>query len=222
MLIEQFTITHSDRLSRTHSQQYGKFNCDYCHNNYEKRCRKNFTKTLTYCSHTCSSRSRSKNFPSYTCKNSNCGKEFQIFNCVQLWRKKYCSRNCKITCTSNASTHAAIGECNVTCKICNTPFKGQKTAKFCPTCVPDKQFYSIAIRYNISKLQYEDFIKKQNNRCAICNRTPGDKGCSLLCVDHDHNTSKVRGLLCMNCNSILGILEMRPEFFEKAKIYLKG
>lgn len=60
-------------------------------------------------------------------------------------------------------------------------------------------------------LQYFNELKaKQNNLCAICKSLetcPYNKNPNIirdLCVDHCHKTGKVRGLLCDNCNVMLG------------------
>lgn len=49
---------------------------------------------------------------------------------------------------------------------------------------------------------YDKMLSDQGGACAICGRgpTPG----RWLCVDHDHETGIVRGLLCVNCNTMLG------------------
>lgn len=56
--------------------------------------------------------------------------------------------------------------------------------------------------YNITSLQYNEILMKQNGRCAICGGI--NKTGRQLAVDHNHKTSKIRGLLCNNCNSVLG------------------
>ena len=56
--------------------------------------------------------------------------------------------------------------------------------------------------YGIPKEQYEQFVKEQNGRCAICN-----KESSKLAVDHSHTNGQVRGLLCTPCNTSLGTVE---------------
>lgn len=48
---------------------------------------------------------------------------------------------------------------------------------------------------------YQALLKDQNNACAIC-RTPF--GLKTPDIDHDHETGKVRGLLCRACNLLLG------------------
>ena len=50
----------------------------------------------------------------------------------------------------------------------------------------------------------------QRGLCAIC-QAPPDGQWKVLCVDHDHETGKVRGLLCVTCNTMLGRLENRME-----------
>ncbi len=47
---------------------------------------------------------------------------------------------------------------------------------------------------------------KQRGRCAICGKHQSQEG-KRLAVDHDHVTGKIRGLLCMCCNTKLGWLE---------------
>lgn len=50
-------------------------------------------------------------------------------------------------------------------------------------------------------------------RCALCERR------TELVIDHDHATGKVRGLICAQCNTLLGWLE-RPGVREKVDDYL--
>ena len=66
--------------------------------------------------------------------------------------------------------------------------------------------------YGITPEDYEKMLEAQGHRCAICgtmengkSRWPGVR--RKLCVDHDHSTGKVRGLLCSSCNLTLGIVE---------------
>ena len=70
---------------------------------------------------------------------------------------------------------------------------------------------------------YEEMIKEQNNQCAICGKieTRKFKGKPMrLCVDHNHETGKIRGLLCHDCNTGLGKFLDSPDLLTKAAIYL--
>ena len=66
--------------------------------------------------------------------------------------------------------------------------------------------------------------EKQNFVCAICgkeNFAMGGNHSGCLVVDHDHNTGKVRGLLCHNCNRALGLFKDDPDLTQRATKYLK-
>lgn len=59
--------------------------------------------------------------------------------------------------------------------------------------------------YGITVDEYDAMLEKQNGRCAICGRTEGHgKRSERLCVDHCHDTGKIRQLLCKPCNTGLG------------------
>lgn len=65
----------------------------------------------------------------------------------------------------------------------------------------------------IVDMTYEKYLlefEKQQGKCKIC-----DKEMTLPHVDHDHNTGKYRGLLCVACNNGLGIYEKMKDKFEK-------
>lgn len=70
--------------------------------------------------------------------------------------------------------------------------------------------------YGISEDQYRQLVCDQAGRCAICNRV------TQLCVDHDHKSGRVRGLLCRVCNTYLGMVEESEAPFYRAIQYLKG
>ncbi len=72
-------------------------------------------------------------------------------------------------------------------------------------------------RYDISIHEYNSMLDLQNGNCKICNNPAGKK---QLAVDHDHATGKVRGLLCSNCNTGLGLFKDDIKLLENARRYL--
>jgi hypothetical protein len=62
--------------------------------------------------------------------------------------------------------------------------------------------------------------ENQDYKCAICGVNDHDttKG---LAIDHDHQTGKVRGWLCHNCNRAIGMLRDDPNVLRKAVEYLE-
>ena len=77
--------------------------------------------------------------------------------------------------------------------------------------------------YNITLEQYGEMWHSQGGVCAICGKTETTKnqhGMRQLSVDHDHETGKVRGLLCSNCNSMLGFVYDNPATLVEAARYL--
>lgn len=59
-----------------------------------------------------------------------------------------------------------------------------------------------ARRYRVTESEFRRLAEEQGGRCAICRREP-----AKLCIDHDHLTGVVRGLLCYRCNSALPFVE---------------
>jgi hypothetical protein len=62
-------------------------------------------------------------------------------------------------------------------------------------------------------------LNGQGGACAIC-KTPAADLDRRICVDHDHVTGGVRGLLCSNCNSAIGKLQDDPDVVAAALAYL--
>jgi len=65
--------------------------------------------------------------------------------------------------------------------------------------------YGIKHKYGLTPEDYGKLMSKAGNKCEICGRLASETYC--LVVDHDHNTGKVRGVLCNTCNGILGHYE---------------
>jgi hypothetical protein len=73
-------------------------------------------------------------------------------------------------------------------------------------------------RYGSSLDHYAELLDSQHGRCAICDK-PESK-LRRLCMDHDHETSRLRGLLCHNCNMGLGRFMDSPTLLQRAIDYL--
>lgn len=76
--------------------------------------------------------------------------------------------------------------------------------------------YALRTKYGITQEEYDRLFQLQNGKCAGCGKTLD----SNLCVDHDHGTGKVRGLLCKGCNLAIGNVKDNPETFLKLYQYL--
>lgn len=77
--------------------------------------------------------------------------------------------------------------------------------------------------YGISLVEYERLHEAQGGVCAICRQpeTHVKRGSVVnLSVDHDHDSGRVRGLLCNNCNRGLGFLRDDPSIVLSAAQYL--
>jgi|SRR5665213_1376959 len=64
----------------------------------------------------------------------------------------------------------------------------------------------LKLKYNLTSDDMHNLLKKQNNKCAICQKK------TKLVVDHDHKTGKVRGLLCKKCNMWLSWFDSKKKF----------
>jgi hypothetical protein len=76
----------------------------------------------------------------------------------------------------------------------------------------------------LGKIVKKMLLKEQKNKCPIC-------GCEFVdgkfnnfsaCLDHNHSTGFVRGMLCNNCNTGLGLFEDNIQFLRNAIMYLQA
>ncbi len=72
--------------------------------------------------------------------------------------------------------------------------------------------------YGLTLKQKQILYALQCGRCAICGFYIE---LNKLCVDHDHDTKKIRGLLCCKCNLAIGLFSNSPTVLTSAKTYLQ-
>lgn len=78
--------------------------------------------------------------------------------------------------------------------------------------------YQLRTKYNLSPEEYWLIYESQGGVCYICRRATGKT--RRLCVDHDHKTGFVRGLLCNRDNKLLGWARDAVDFFQRCIDYL--
>ena len=128
----------------------------------------------------------------------------------------------------------------IRCKRCGEPLPFGKTTKFqyCKDCYPqmkheyerDRRIQNLnkdphfdkrrdlKKNYGISFEDYEKLFIEQKKQCAICKSTVANgKGWH---VDHDHETSQIRGILCHYCNLGIGHFKDDVDSIIKAISYL--
>ena len=117
-----------------------------------------------------------------------------------------------------------------TCNKCNTEkeltefYYRKDTNSYRKEC---KECFSKQVarnKYQITDEQIDTMYKKADNKCQICHEQTehGSSKYRDLVIDHNHETGKVRGILCSWCNSALGHFKDDPKRLTNAIEYLKS
>lgn len=113
------------------------------------------------------------------------------------------------------------------CKWCGETFKPVGPSHHYCTDTCRKQVYSdkhYKRSYGTTLMEVKNLYKDQDGICAIC-KTYGFKmredHTTGMNLDHCHETGKVRGLLCHNCNRGLGLFKDNIEYLLSAISYLE-
>jgi hypothetical protein len=77
--------------------------------------------------------------------------------------------------------------------------------------------------YGLTLSEYDALLAAQGGACATCRRRPDQlRRKENLHVDHCHQTGRVRGLLCYECNAAIGTLGDTAEALRRAVAYLEA
>jgi hypothetical protein len=79
----------------------------------------------------------------------------------------------------------------------------------------------VRAKYGISTEEYQALLDAQGGACAICRSTSTGARTGRFCVDHDHDTGRIRGLLCDACNRGIGYLGDTHDAVQRAAGYLR-
>ena len=76
----------------------------------------------------------------------------------------------------------------------------------------------LKVKYDLSNEEYDAMFKAQGGVCAICQKPPKK---NYLAVDHCHDTGRVRALLCVRCNQMVGFVDNDLDGLFKAMEYVE-
>jgi hypothetical protein len=79
---------------------------------------------------------------------------------------------------------------------------------------PEVRMSRNARLYGLTLEEYQEMLEAARGVCPICLKT------RKLYIDHDHQTGRVRGLLCNRCNLGVGLLEDSAENLARGTAYL--
>ena len=126
----------------------------------------------------------------------------------------------------------SVDECDLParCKgMCNSHYNKERWASgYRPPSVnaAARRRAHLKHRYRLTDEEVDVLIDAQNGACAICGEPPSGANTRAhwngkLCVDHDHDTGRVRGLLCNDCNLAVGYGKS-PSILRAAADYLES
>jgi len=85
-----------------------------------------------------------------------------------------------------------------------------------------RRLYRLKTIFGLTEQAHTELYNEQFGRCAICGTHEKDTAGKRLRVDHCHKTGHIRGLLCLHCNSGIGMFRDSGDTLKKAIKYLGG
>lgn len=134
-----------------------------------------------------------------------------------------CKKNCDISHFHVANM--PNGKVRYSCKIDNKNLNSggrnrRKRNNFPYMSLEYQRDYRLLRKFGINTEEYNKIFQEQGGCCDICKRHQSEFDIAL-CVDHNHETGKIRGLLCTNCNAGIGMLKDNSSVINSAINYLK-
>jgi len=155
----------------------------------------------------------------YLKKEAPDGLDYRCKSCIKLYRKTIShennvfDKNERKVCFFCGREYSATPE-----YFYKDKSKKDGLSYKCKECDKDVSLKSQLMHsYGITVEEYDEMFITQDERCLICN----NKSKKRLSVDHDHNTGKVRGLLCSKCNTGIGMFGDDYHLVLRASEYLK-
>lgn len=164
-----------------------------------------------------------------------CGNKFEGIRCKlcqQKYQKQWYQNNRqKVLQQSNDYYYNNIEKIKVRQKKYNRKWYYEnrecviQRVKDCNNSFSENYRHNILLNnnYGITRNDYDEILERQKGVCAICgSNTSGSERYKNFCVDHNHVTGEIRGLLCQKCNIGLGNFKDSIELLEEAIKYLKN
>ena len=108
------------------------------------------------------------------------------------------------------------GRCKECVKAAGRKWRGEN-----PDLIRERQVgYRLKFFFDITPAQYAALLVAQGGGCGICGQPP-QPGKKKPHVDHDHETGAVRGILCGQCNTSLGLFNEDVRLLTRAAEYLE-
>lgn len=154
-----------------------------------------------------------------------CGREFTYQPTTGALRV-YCSRKCTAAHGDELKRQRNEGLGPRRC-ACGAEVSTPVGKPVCPDCRKDprpgaqvRERTRTLRLYGLTQADWDALVRKQKDRCAICQTSrPGGRG-ERWHIDHDHVTGQVRGLLCHRCNMGVGFFLDDPEILAAAARYV--
>lgn len=110
------------------------------------------------------------------------------------------------------------------CKLCDRIAKDKWLTDNPERAKESSRWKQIKNAHGLTKEQWMTMYNEQEGVCKICKMSQEDRGYAgrYLCVDHNHKSGEVRGLLCNGCNRGLGFFLDSPGLLREAANYLEG
>ncbi len=105
------------------------------------------------------------------------------------------------------------------CKECDKAHRRKAARKYRVRETTAQRKWQIKNTYGLTLEQYDQMFEEQSGVCKTCGKVNRDG--RRLYIDHNHETGKVRGLLCHRCNSLLGFVKDDTAILQNIIAYLK-